>query len=417
MSMLLSPELVVGQVPGRDIVVRLEDFIIILLMVAWFATKALRKDESFVVKTPLNFNILLYALVFVLLTGRGMIAAGVDPLKGFFYVLKYLEYFMIYFLTATFIRRKSQVKLHVILLLATFAIVNIYAISRIGHDARLSAPFEGNAQPNTLGGYQVLLMALALGLFLHIRSGLARIILAGLVLLTIPPFLFTLSRSGYSAVFPMYLTFFIFVPSKRVLLLIVGIITLIAGLLFMPEEVGSRLKYTFETTQTQEVKPVKVGDIRLDSSASARIRSWQEVLKAWRMQPFFGYGVTGKGFLDGQYMTTLVDLGAIGFLAFIFLLGSISRQTINVYRAVKEPLLKGITIGFFAGHVGIMAHAITANTFIIIRIMEPYWFLAALVMVLPQIEVRDQKKEPALERPAGHKAESLPELVSLGERM
>ena len=52
-----------------------------------------------------------------------------------------------------------------------------------------------------------------------------------------------------------------------------------------------------------------------------------------------------------------------------------------------------VRIGFLAGHVGLMAHALTANTFIIIRIMEPYWFLAAMVMMIPKLE---QKQEIAV---------------------
>jgi hypothetical protein len=38
------------------------------------------------------------------------------------------------------------------------------------------------------------------------------------------------------------------------------------------------------------------------------------------------------------------------------------------------------------GHIGILTHAIGANSFIIVRIMEPYWFLAAIAMMVPKIE-------------------------------
>jgi hypothetical protein len=417
MSMLLSPEIVVGQVPGHDIIIRIEDFIIILLGIILIASKALRKDEAFLAKTPLNFNIVMYVFLFVVLTGRGMIIAGVQPLNGMFFVLKYLEYFMIYFLTTALVKRKGQVKLLLIVLLLTFAIVNVYALTKIGHDVRVTAPFEGTAEPNTLGGYQVLMLAIVIGLFLHTRSGLLKLTLAGLVLLTIPPFLFTLSRSSYMAMLPMYLTFFFIEKSKRVILLGGILLAVICALLFMPEKVTARIKYTFEPLPQSEVKPVVIGGVELESSASARIRSWQEVLKEWKKQSFFGYGVTGKGFLDGQYMKTLIELGTIGFLAFVFLLGAMYRHTLRIYYASKDTLFKGLAIGFLAGHVGMMFHAITANTYIIIRIMEPYWFLAAMVMVLPQIEERERKKEAVTEQPAVYDRVSIPELLGTGTRM
>ena len=43
-------------------------------------------------------------------------------------------------------------------------------------------------------------------------------------------------------------------------------------------------------------------------------------------------------------------------------------------------------MGFFAGVIGLLFHAIGANTFIIVRIMEPFWFMAAMVLMIPEIK-------------------------------
>jgi hypothetical protein len=42
-------------------------------------------------------------------------------------------------------------------------------------------------------------------------------------------------------------------------------------------------------------------------------------------------------------------------------------------------------VGLIAGLVGLLVHAIGANTFIIVRIMEPFWFLTGIVIALSQI--------------------------------
>jgi hypothetical protein len=55
-------------------------------------------------------------------------------------------------------------------------------------------------------------------------------------------------------------------------------------------------------------------------------------------------------------------------------------------KAVKTPLFKGLTNGFLAGYIGLLFHAIGANTFIIVRIMEPFWFFAGIIAVLPALE-------------------------------
>jgi hypothetical protein len=43
-------------------------------------------------------------------------------------------------------------------------------------------------------------------------------------------------------------------------------------------------------------------------------------------------------------------------------------------------------MGFLAGFIGLLFHAIGANTFIIVRIMEPFWFMAAMVLMVLQIK-------------------------------
>ena len=53
---------------------------------------------------------------------------------------------------------------------------------------------------------------------------------------------------------------------------------------------------------------------------------------------------------------------------------------------MDDELYIGLTLGFVAGFVGLMAHAITSNTFIIIRIMEPFWFLTGIIIMLPSIK-------------------------------
>jgi energy-converting hydrogenase Eha subunit B len=53
---------------------------------------------------------------------------------------------------------------------------------------------------------------------------------------------------------------------------------------------------------------------------------------------------------------------------------------------MDDELYKGLTIGFIAGFIGLMIHAITANTFIILRIMEPFWFIAGIIMALPTLK-------------------------------
>jgi O-antigen ligase len=204
------------------------------------------------------------------------------------------------------------------------------------------------------------------------------------------PFLFTLSRASYLAIIFSYLVLIIL--SKRKIILIGVLATIIVSVLvFRPDAVFSRVKYTFSGGQS---RLVKIGNTRLDSSSSARIRSWQESVEDWKKNPILGRGVSGYGFIDGQYIVNLVETGVVGLFAFLWLLWSIYKHSLGIHRETNDELYKGLTLGFIAGFVGLTIHALTANTFIIIRIMEPFWFVTALVMMMPQIEEEEKREEP-----------------------
>ena len=55
-------------------------------------------------------------------------------------------------------------------------------------------------------------------------------------------------------------------------------------------------------------------------------------------------------------------------------------------KKVKTPYFQGLAVGFLAGFVGLIVHSLGANTFIIVRIMEPFWFFAGIIVVMPAME-------------------------------
>ena len=413
-SMLFSPEIILGQIPGRDIVVRLDDILLAIITFAWFAKTAINKGLGLFIKTRLNRVIVIYILVCLIATLKGAALGYVSFTKVLFFLLRYFEYFLLFILVANHIHSKKQIKFFLNVFFITCALVSLYGIMQIPRGVRVSAPFEGEVgEPNTLGGYLIFLLCLAAGIFLQNVPKQTKWALAGLAVLIFIPFLFTLSRASYLAIIFSYLTFIML--SKRKIILVGVLATIIISVLvFRPDAVFSRVKYTFSGGQA---RLVKIGNTRLDSSSSARIISWQESFEDWKKNPILGRGVSGHGFIDGQYIVVLVETGIVGLFVFLWLLWSIYKNSLSIHREMQDELYKGLTLGFIAGLVGLTIHALTANTFIIIRIMEPFWFMAAIVMMLPEIkkeeggeeEIEEQEEIPRIEPKEALSGDTEPE--------
>ena len=394
-SMLLSPEIMAGETAGsslgRGVTLRLEDFLLAVIGLSWFARNAVRKELGLFLKTPLNKAILFYALACILSTGFGIMSGRVEIKTGSLYVLKYLEYFIVFFMMVNHVRNTEQIKRFVFCLFLTCFIASIIGISQIPGGGRVSAPFEGEiGEPNTFGGYLLFIGVVAAGLLAKTEDSKTKQILAVLILCIIPPFLLTQSRSSYLAIIPALMVLGL-MADRRIIILGVLVLAILISPLLLPEAVKNRVMYTFN--QSEEKGQIQIGNIRLDTSTSARLVSFKEALQDWPKHPLLGYGVTGYGFIDAQFPRVLTETGLLGLIAFIYLLFSIFKITLHNLKELKTPYFQGLAIGFLAGFVGLIVHAIGANTFIIVRIMEPFWFFAGIMVVMPEME-RQQEEQP-----------------------
>jgi O-antigen ligase len=388
-SMLFSPELKISEIPWRAVVVRIDDILLLVVFFSWLAKTAINKQLGLLKRTSLNLPILAYIFACIFSTAIALVGGRVRLASSLFYLLKYVEYFMLYFLVTNNLRDKKQIKIFVVFLLIVCMLTCIYALTRIGPEGRATAPFEGQGgEPNTLGGYSVLLFAVVSGLFLYSPPGVWQYgcgALAGLIFLTL---LQTLSRTSYFAFIFTFLALILLTRKKKFLL--IGI--LISAILFlptlMPTKVANRIKETFVPGKIYRPLGRPLG---LDESASIRIDTWKMLLDRTKERPFFGYGLSKFGIIDAQYPLVLAETGIVGLWIFIWLMVLIFWNSLRTYRTVKDDWERGLALGFLAGFIGLLAHSFGSSTFIVVRIMEPFWFLAAIVMMLPELQYIPQQ--------------------------
>jgi hypothetical protein len=337
-SMLLGPEFIVGELgegTGRGLTFRLDDILIAIIGFTWVAKAAIHKELGLFLRTPLNRPIAAYSFAAIFATGLGMITGRVNFLGGTLFVMKFVQYFVIYFMAVNNLRERRQFERFLLALLVTAAISSLIGILQIPSGARVSAPFEGSTgEPNTFGGYLVLMLALVAGLYLTSESLQRKYIFASLAVLMFIPLLFTLSRASYLALIPLAGGLLAF--SQRRLLIASGLaLSLALAPFLLPKAVADRVLYTF----TQPIHPgqSEIGGVRLDTSTSARLRSFKQVVFVdWPKHPAFGYGVT-----ISEYSSRPASSGSspfCGFRSASFAMPVTSSRQRRIHFSRESPL-------------------------------------------------------------------------------
>jgi hypothetical protein len=387
LGMLLSPEIILAQDPSHDIIIRLEDIFLIIVFIAWFTRLTINKQEREAVQLPLRGPIAAYTVVCIIATMLGVMRGELSVLKSFFFLMKYIEYFIIFFMAVNIIKTPAHLKLYFWTLIISCVITTVYLdiTTDFSNPAiRTTTLFEGGEgmeEPATLGGFYLIMFSLLMSFIIYSRSFISLILSIVLFVSMIPPFVFAQSRASYFAILPMLASVFLLRRNlKTVIIALLFAASLIPLIVATPlgNVVNKRILYTF-SMETSE-------DIPYEPSTAARISKWKILIPLWiSTRPFFGYGVTGVGLVDAQIPRVVGETGLLGLAAFLWLLVMLWKTAYKNYMQVSHPFAQAIALGFLGGYIGLLVQSLTTNTFIIIRIMEPFWLLAAIVYKLPAL--------------------------------
>ena len=401
LSTLLSPEFTFGggtpaglrttTTESRGITLRLDDIMLTLICFTWMFRLAIKNELGILRQTPINQSAGLYWFTCVFATLLAMFSGKVG-MYGLFFVIKYLEYFILFYIVVNHLHDEAIIKRFLIMMIFTCVIASLIGIAQIPSGERVSAPFEGlEGEPNTFGGYLMFMFCIVLGILLHITDKKRRIILFITLGIILIPFAFTESRSSYLS-FVAAMLCFLFYARKKKLLFFMVLLGVALAPIALPKNVINRVMFTFN--QSTQSGQLNVGGIKVDTSTTVRLRAWESVLtSSFPKNPFLGVGVTGGAFLDAQYPRVLLETGMIGLIFFIWFLRRIwVTLKRNSYR-LKDPVMRGVALGALCGYGGLLVHAIGANTFIIVRIMEPFMITLGLVFAMRIIEKEAEEKE------------------------
>ncbi len=393
LAMVLSPEIDAGPVGmgRRALSLRYDDILILLVFLGVLARQAWEGKPLLWRPSPINLPIVLYYGIAVLASLKAwrLSLPYWDRQVAFLILVKMAEFYMVFFLVGNAIRDLRQVRWQLLVFLVAALCVSLYGLFTVGTESRVSAPFEtGGSEPNTLGGYLVIVMMVAVALFTQAPDFKRRMMAFGVFLLAFWPFLHTLSRASYLALIVGLVA--LGLKSRWFSIVVATGVILASSSVLMPDEVKDRVNYTF---QRGSGTPIAIAGretgLQVDKSTYERIYVWEKVRFNLRVWPWLGGGVAWDNVLDSQYARVTIETGLIGLAAFLFMQWRIMRTASQAFRWSGDWVGRAAGLAGFAATVAMIVHSLGTISFLIVRIMEPYWFLIALGVVSRAVAVED----------------------------
>ncbi|HRZ87379.1 MAG TPA: O-antigen ligase family protein, partial [bacterium] len=220
-----------------------------------------------------------------------------------------------------------------------------------------------------------------------------------LILLIFIPFALTFSRGGYVAMLASMIVIACF-KGHRIIFLPIAVFLLMMKFVLPPEIMDRILTIGSIVTPGSDVR-VEAWDDRLGM--------WTRALYRWQKRPLLGMGPGSfdLGGVDNQYFMELATVGTIGLAIFLLIIGLILFITVRVFMQTKDPFIRNVSIGFFAGTIGYIVNGMSMSTFILIRTMQPFYVHVGLLCFVYRALVLERSGDAE----SGEKALSPPDFA------
>jgi O-antigen ligase len=311
-----------------------------------------------------------------------------------------LEYTLYFFVLNALIDDEDTVRdmMHVLLVAATaVAAYGIYqklsgmetpkSWTYSEHESGLKIRvFSTIGNPNSLGGYMVLVAPIAAALTLWAKNWSQRLIYGAASLIMIACLVLTYSRGAWIGFVAAMVLYTIITRNKW--LAIIGI----AGIAIVPFAAPSLVdRLTLAFTPEYIAKAGNKG----------RVEFWGRAFKIWQKSPIFGAGIgtvgdtvalkfnmPGATWIDNQYMRVLAETGLLGIIAYVSMLAApVIRGAKFVFfgKAQKGTYLYALCAGITAAIFGMIVENFTAGIFENEVVITTFWPLIALLYVATRL--------------------------------
>lgn len=396
-AIALSPSFSAGKIAGgRVIEIRIEDILIVILGLAWIANFLILGRKK-IQRPPLFFPILAWLGIgfFSLMTNWIFMNIGFS--RGFFYFLKEIEFFFLYFYLFYHIKNLDAAKF-IVKFWVFLGVVNVgWIIYQFVTGLQFgtygpSAIVEQGSYPS--GGFFLILFIFLfnISLYYFLSLNISNFKKGILMIAAISPALGVFASASRTAflgfIFSLFLTIsLLFLRKKSFKIFLVSIL-----LLFV---IGAFFALASKNVSSAK-RLVKTMDLSYNIGEKRAKEIWKFRIEETMKNPWaflFGFGksvVLGSEESHSQYIRNFSEVGIIGSLVFLFLILIIIKKALKGFLFSKAHFLIGLSSGLLIATLTMLLISIPGEAFIVVKIAEVYWFFAALTLTSLKLYEKQQ---------------------------
>lgn len=233
-----------------------------------------------------------------------------------------------------------------------------------------------DAGSNPLATFCNLVSMVLLGLVLHVRHALVRVVASGVIALAVSVVAYTYSRGGYLA---LVVGVLLVAVRRSPWLAVVAALVLFVGFAWLPVSIVDRIYGNFEDPGWRETG--------YDESVGSRFQIWADGLAQYASSPVLGIGFHGFHHVERQrrdmhnlYLQVLVELGPAGLGLFLAVLALAFTAARRLAAEARTEFDRGLGLGFMGAIAVLTVENAFGNRFWHLPISMYFWLLAGLVV-------------------------------------
>lgn len=377
-----------------------EKFVDILLLGVLIGLLLHREERKIFVSSPLNKALLVViALTYLSLWQGAFYLGGPLPLAiddpRFSTWKNYVEMFLLFFVAAGSIRTRKQMAIVIGLMCISVLMINRDYLSTVGSRNFSHFSYElrdagtlGWAGENGMGAFQAEIAVFLIGVALFAKNPFLKLGILGIALYSTYCLELTLSRGAYAG-FLLGLLVLGLIKERKILILLA--ILLVVWQSLVPYAVTQRVEMTYQEGE-------------VDTSAGERLTVWHDALQVVNEDPIFGTGFNTYAYMHrvmeftdthNYYLKVVLEMGFVGLLIFLWLLGVACKMSLRLFRVARDPVLGAVGCALLAMMICVLVVNFFGDRWTYLQVNGFLWVLLGLAA--RGLYIVSQEKESAEE--------------------